>query len=85
MPASGDFAMLHRTGNVRRLQAIGSEVESNEIRLLRLMRRLAVKAGTADGGARTGFRWRLVRHISCGVIRRSTSYPVSAADHTTAT
>jgi len=40
-------------GNVRRPQAIGSEVESNEIRLLRLMLRLEVKAGTA--GTRTGF------------------------------
>ena len=33
--------------NVRRLQAIGSEVQSNEIRLLILMPRLEVKAGTA--------------------------------------
>jgi len=37
---------------VRRLQAIGSEVQSNEIRLLVLMPRLEVKAGTAGGGHR---------------------------------
>ena len=42
--------MLHRQNNVRRLQAIGSEVQSNEIRLLTLMPRLEVKAGTAGGG-----------------------------------
>jgi hypothetical protein len=38
--------------SVRRLQAIGSEVQSNEIRLLRLMLPLEVKAGTAGGGHR---------------------------------
>jgi hypothetical protein len=32
------------------LQAIALEVESNEIRLLRLMLRLEVKSGTAGGG-----------------------------------
>ena len=37
---------------VRRLQAIGSEVQSNEIRVLRLMLRLEVKVGTAGGGHR---------------------------------
>jgi hypothetical protein len=31
------------------LQAIGLKVESNEIRLLRLMLRLEVKSGTAGG------------------------------------
>jgi hypothetical protein len=41
--------MLHRQNNVRRLQAIGSEAQSNEIRLLILMPRLEVKAGTAGG------------------------------------
>ena len=39
-------------GNDGRLQAIGSEVESNEIRLLRLMLRQEVKSGTAAGGTR---------------------------------
>jgi hypothetical protein len=37
---------------VRRLQAIGSEVQGNEIRLLILMPWLEVKAGTAGGGHR---------------------------------
>ena len=32
------------------LHAIGVEVESNEIRLLRLMLRLKVNSGTAGGG-----------------------------------
>jgi hypothetical protein len=41
--------MLHRQNNVRRLQAIGSEVQSNAIRLLILMPGLEVKAGTAGG------------------------------------
>jgi len=43
---------------VRRLQAIGSEVQSNEIRLLVLMPRLEVKAGTAGGGHRGMMRHR---------------------------
>ena len=48
---------------VRRLQAIGSEVQSNEIRLLVLMPRLEVKAGTAGGGHRG--MWTRHRYMGC--------------------
>jgi len=55
VPTSGDFAMLHRTG--QRPATAGYWLRGREQRnsLVKIMLRLGVKAGAADGGTRTCF------------------------------
>jgi len=74
VPTSGDFAMLHRTG--QRPATAGLWLRGREQRnsLVKIMLRLGVKAGAADGGTRTCFSGAWACGISVAAsIRRSTS------------